>query len=145
MDILDTRDLNERLEEIEDDIETLKNVLQEAQEELDESEDDVPDADLIKAMDKAREVLDDYLYDTEEELNELRQLRAEIIDWKSGGATLINEDAFEEYAEELAEDVGAISRINSWPCTHIDWTAAAEELKGDYYEVQYQGNTYLVR
>lgn len=55
---------------------------------------------------------------------------------------LIPEDEFENYAEELAEDIGLIQRDANWPYTHIDWGAAADELKQDYSTVSVEGITY---
>lgn len=61
------------------------------------------------------------------------------------GATLIHEDYFEDYARELADELGFIDREASWPMRHIDWEAAANELATDYREVEFDGATYLVR
>jgi hypothetical protein len=76
------------------------------------------------------------------------------------GITLIRKDKFAEYAQEYAEDTGAfIHRIISprtyreeaidlsqeWPFRHIDWDAAADELAEDWFEVEFDGNTYLAR
>ena len=63
----------------------------------------------------------------------------------SYGVTLIREDCFEDYARELAEDIGAISKDTSWPATCIDWEQAANELKMDYTEVDFNGVSYYVR
>lgn len=65
-------------------------------------------------------------------------------DWR-GGATLIHEDYFEEYAEELAGDIGAINPTARWPLNHIDWESAAEELQQDYTAVEWDGHTYWTR
>ncbi len=65
-------------------------------------------------------------------------------DWQYG-ATLIHEDYFTTYAQDLAEDIGYIQRDVSWPYTHIDWDAAADELKVDYSEIEFDGHTYFVR
>lgn len=61
------------------------------------------------------------------------------------GVTLIPESEFEEYARELAEDIGAISGDGEWPGTCIDWTKAARELRMDYTTVEFEGTTYLYR
>ena len=58
---------------------------------------------------------------------------------------MILEDDFEDYARQLADDLGAIPDENRWPCTCIDWERAARELAMDYTSVEYQGDTYLVR
>lgn len=59
--------------------------------------------------------------------------------------TLIAESHFEDYARELAEDIGAIDKNASWPLNRIDWEAAAEDLKADYTEVVFDGRTYFIR
>jgi hypothetical protein len=59
--------------------------------------------------------------------------------------TLIHEDYFTEYAQELAEDIGAIDPSASWPLTCIDWDAAADALKYDYTTVRFDGDDYLIR
>ncbi len=82
------------------------------------------------------------------ELAALEALQAEAEgyspDWQYG-ATLIRDSYFETYAEELAEDIGAIDRNASWPLNHIDWKAAAEALQQDYTSVEFDGVTYWVR
>jgi hypothetical protein len=86
----------------------------------------------------------------EDDAQELAALKAlanqggYIGDWKYG-ATLINDDYFEEYARELAEDIGAISDDAKWPATCIDWGKAANELKMDYTSIDFAGSTYWVR
>ena len=58
---------------------------------------------------------------------------------------LIRDSYFEDYARELAEDCGAISRNSAWPLQHIDWKAAAEALQQDYMMVDYGQSTYWYR
>ena len=65
-------------------------------------------------------------------------------DW-SYGATLILDSYFEDYARELAEDIGAVPKDLSWPACHIDWEAAADALKMDYTEIEIDGLTYWAR
>lgn len=67
-----------------------------------------------------------------------------IEDW-SYGAHFIREDVFEDYAQELAEDIGAIDSDASWPLYCIDWERAANDLKMDYSAVEFLGHTYFVR
>lgn len=59
--------------------------------------------------------------------------------------TLIPEDEFEDYARELAEDIGAMPEGNDWPAYCIDWKRAARELAVDYMLVTYAGRDYYVR
>lgn len=83
-----------------------------------------------------------------EELKVLKELQDEAEgycpDWHHG-ATLISDDHFTEYAQELAEDIGAIKDNAGWPYDFIDWDAAAEALKMDYTQVVFDGTDYWVR
>src|SRR5215831_14568570 len=60
--------------------------------------------------------------DDADELKALEALAEEAegyCDW-TGGATLVADSYFERYAEQLAEDIGAIDRNATWPLTCID-------------------------
>ncbi len=59
--------------------------------------------------------------------------------------TMIPEYAWETYARELAEDIGAISKDNQWPVYCIDWEWAAEELAIDYNKLEVDGTLYYYR
>jgi antirestriction protein len=58
---------------------------------------------------------------------------------------LIPKRDFEQYAEELAEELGLIPEGNQWPTYCIDWERAARELAMDYTSVTYAGTDYLIR
>lgn len=102
---------------------------------------DLDDADDVKRM-------SDFDFEEVRELAHLMNLQEEAKgcapDWNHG-ATLIHEDYFVAYAQQLAEDIGAIQRDTSWPNNCIDWDAAADELKTDYTTVDFDGETYYVR
>lgn len=90
----------------------------------------------------------DYDSSDVDELRALLALREEIEDVNSEyhrGTTLISESYFEDYVKDYAEDTGAISRDLAWPLNCIDWEEAASQLKIDYSEVNFDGETYLVR
>ena len=112
MDIIDSRDVIERIEELED-IET---------ENIEE-------------------------YETEELLT-LRKLASEgndySEDWEYGKA-LIRDTYFKEYAQEFAESCGMISNNLKWPCNHIDWDSAINELQIDYAMIDFDGVDYWIR
>lgn len=82
------------------------------------------------------------------ELQSLRNLRDEAEgyapDWKYGEA-LILDSYFEDYAQQLAEDIGAIDKNASWPNNCIDWEKATRELQYDYMAVDFDGATYWIR
>lgn len=81
---------------------------------------------------------------TEEEGNALRELWEQITAYGSD-VQLINESALPEYAEQLAEDIGLTQSADTWPFSHIDWEAAADELASDMGTVDFDGVTYYVR
>lgn len=108
MPYMDTRDLVERREEIEDEVREEEN----------------PDLEQLKAIE---------------------DLAEEIGGEFEHGETMIPVSEFEDYAQELARDIGAISGEEGWPLRHIDWEAAARELKADYVEVSWEGTNFLVR
>lgn len=86
--------------------------------------------------------------DDARELVALLEFRAEMAgylpDWEYG-ATLIRDDYFVTYAQELAEDIGAISSDTSWPNGYIDWERAARDLRMDYTCAELDGVTYWGR
>ena len=141
MDILDTRDLNKRLKELEDEREALEESLTEARIEAmdcDTDEKEEYDDNVTDAIEALQEWDDEY----KEELDELYTMRDEIPEWRRG-ETLIAEEDFAEYAEQLADDLYGVK--HHWPFNHIDWDTAADELKSDYSSIDYQGTTYLYR
>lgn len=138
-DILDSRDVIARIDYLESERETIAEAL-----------DDVPplgDDEHATALAAAQEALADW---EEEEGAELRALKA-LADEASGsadwphGEALIRDSYFEDYARELAEDIGAMRDSDSWPYTCIDWEKAARELQYDYTSVDFAGVTYWIR
>lgn len=105
-DMLDSRDMEERRQELED-AKELHTDNPEEHPDLDEDE-----AELFKV------------------LNEIKA-ECESSGWKHG-IGFIRETYFKDYAQDLAEDIGAIPKDVSWPCSCIDWEQASDELKQDY-------------
>jgi len=87
---------------------------------------------------------------TEDDAAELAALRAlqdeaqSTPDWRYG-ETLIRDDYFTEYAQQLAEECDMVSEADRWPMTCIDWEEAARQLQVDYFTVDFDGVTYWVR
>lgn len=116
------------------------------------SEDILDSRDIIariKELEFGQENAKDISFDQEEQ-DELRILKAlaeegaSAPDWEHG-ETLIRDSYFRAYAEELAEDVCEMPSDVKWPYTHIDWDAAAEELKMDYFIVDFDGVEYWIQ
>ena len=75
----------------------------------------------------------------------LENQAADSPDWEYG-ELLIRDSFFKEYAQEFAEDVGAVDvSVTSWPLYCIDWERAARELKSDYFRVDFGGVDYWLR
>ncbi len=125
-DIIDSRDVIARIEELEAEMERLTD---------EDAEDRLTDKQWAES--------DDGL-----ELAALKNLADEAegyaADWRHGEA-LIRDSYFKEYAMQYAEDVGAINADASWPNTCIDWDQAARELQMDYTSVDFDGVTYWIR
>ena len=64
-------------------------------------------------------------------------------DWYPGA--MIRDSYFKEYAEQFADDIGAIDRNASWPLSCIDWDQAARELQMDYSAIEFDGVTFWYR
>ena len=123
-DILDSRDIIKRIEELEGECDDLYG-----------------------------DGWDDDTLPVEEDVGELDELRALIAfqdecegspDWIHGEA-VIRDTYFEDYARQLAEDIGAISGQEGWPLNCIDWEYAASELQTDYMSAEYDGVEYWIR
>jgi len=133
---LDTRDLAKRMDELED----LETALADAKEALADADPDEDNVALHEDLDRAIEDFDEAELD---ELKELREIQNYVSEFRHG-ETLIPEEDFVSYCQDLLEDVGDLPKdLPSYLV--IDWEATAENLKADYVDVEYLGNTYLVR
>lgn len=80
----------------------------------------------------------------------LQNLKEQYVDsfgadsWEFG-AQFIRYDNMEDYAQELANDIGVIHGDLQWPLNCIDWEQAARELAMDYTEFDFDGVEYLAR
>ena len=140
-DILDSRDVIARIEYLQDERAALADRLEELQ------GDEV--TNHVSEIAEAEAALDEW--DASEEGAELKSLQSfaeeaegYCSDWKHGEA-LIRDSHFEEYAQQLAEDIGAIPDDAKWPCDCIDWEKAASELRMDYTAVSFGKVTYWTR
>jgi len=110
--------------------------------------DDILDSrDIMARIEELEESGEDRTEQETEELRALQALTEEACgspDWEHG-ETLIRDTYFKSYAQELAEDIGAIDRNASWPSRCIDWEQAADELKQDYFSADFDGVTYWIR
>jgi hypothetical protein len=61
---------------------------------------------------------------------------------KYSTCVMIPEHGFLEHAKWMAYETFDSATLDSWPFTHVDWEAAAEEHKGEYDSVVVDGTTY---
>ena len=115
-DIINSRDVDSRIEELEAERDALLGA-------LDEWGDGEELAALVAFRDEAEGYCGDWRY----------------------GETLIRDSYFQDYAQELADDIGALGKDTRWPYTCIDWDQAARELQMDYSSAELDGVTYWFR
>jgi hypothetical protein len=125
-DIFDSRDLIDRLEELE-----------------------ALEANFLDDDDDAtQEDVDEWTRDLDDELATLRNFAEDAQyceDWEYG-ATFIHEDYFTLYSKELTSDLGYIpDNLPDFIEDNIDWEGVADDLKVDYSEYTLDGNTYYAR
>jgi hypothetical protein len=139
--VIDSRDITERIAELDelltdkmlrrDELLELETLTDEESEELETLKEELnPDADDVAEL----QILQEFA----------EECSGNAPDWEYG-ETIIADSHFEEYAQELAEDCGMVPKDLAWPCTHIDWEAAAEALKQDYACVTLEGNEFWIR
>ena len=136
-DVLDVRDIIERFEELEESRDAFQS-----ENELEDYQGEKTSAEKWGEW---------------EDENEYNNIKGLLEDLKGNGGdeqwrgewyplTLIREDYFEDYCEELVSDIGGLPReIPSYIV--IDWSKTAENLKVDftYFSVDFDGETYWTR
>ena len=138
MSYIDTRDLIETRDELKQEI--LDSFLENFPhyEEMTESFEDI----LFE-----EEEIESWKQDWQEEINQITcidEVEDEIGSEFDFGVTLIAEDDFTDYVEDYLKGCGYISDdFPSW--IEIDWEATAENVKQDYSELEYEGETYFYR
>ena len=129
--IIDSRDVIAHIEFLESEIADLEEAAEETR-----TEDGETDADIIDRIAELRTDLEPW--------TELASEGETLSDWMYG-ETLIRDSCFQEYAEELANDICNLEQSQDWPFRHIDWEAAADELRQDYTVLEFAGYTYYAR
>jgi hypothetical protein len=136
-DIIDSRDVIARIDELREEREALQERFDEAKE-----------SQSPAAIEQTEDELATWDAENAEELKALESLADEAsgyaADWQYGEA-LIRDSYFKTYAQELAEDIGAINRDATWPNNCIDWDQATRELQMDYTSVSFDGVDYWIR
>lgn len=91
------------------------------------------------------EGLDDEDMERLEALQDLEiNLGSDLKEYARNESTLVPESEFQDYAEALASDIGMVD-TESAIYQYVNWAKWADDLKIDYTEVDFDGNTYLIR
>lgn len=167
-DAIDSLSIIDRIEELKGEREALQDDIDQASDEFDaleaelaeaeaiaEDEEDADTSELETGVHAARVALETATeslteWDDSEEADELKVLKKLAADAEQysadwiHGETLIHEDYWVEYCEELCKDIGDMPKeIPSYIV--IDWEATADNLKMDYSEVDFDGEAYYIR
>lgn len=165
-DIIDSRDIQARFEELNDECESLVNSLEEAEKDFKEYLETADEELTEKCEDfeanckTFRETIDvakdslaafNQSFDKDEldTLTEVIRQGEDSPDW-SYGECLIHESYFTQYIEDLIKDCYEMPKelqSGRWPWNHfsLDYEGAAEEAKSDYFEIDVNGHTYFIR
>ena len=137
---INTRDLVEERDELKGQI--LDNFNETFNAELDDF-DEIDEASENIDEDE-RDNFKTYWEDEYQHIEAINEIEDEVGGEFEYGCTLIEEDDFEDYVRELLVDRGYISKdLPTW--MEIDWEATAENVKKDYSELEYKGETCYFR
>lgn len=162
-DIIDSRAIIARLEELQGDLDSLNQDVEDAQEAFDEAveqanttgkvADNVARAEALDTLNEARGLRDEWQQsDVAKEYDMLKRVAAEgeyYSDWHYG-ETLIKSTYFVTYIEQLIDECYEIPkdmRSGRWPYRHItmDYEAAAAEAEQDYATITVGDDDYFIR
>jgi len=132
-DVIDTRDLNDDLEELQNELDRMV----ELKEELVATED--PD----EGMELQEEYDDLFLNWDGDTFAKLIEMRDEIPEWEDGNV-LVADHYWVDYVMEMLADIGDLpAEIPSYIV--IDEKATAENIQVDYSYIEYEGTDYWFR
>ena len=110
--------------------------------------DTIDGRDIIKRVAEIDDAVSEDDYSDIDELEALSSIIDQVGDCVNfeNGESLIHEDYFTEYCQELCEDDGDIPKELPWYVeNHIDWKGVARERKQDYVEVDFDGVSYFMK
>jgi hypothetical protein len=124
-----------------------ETVLSEYNAYFDEELDYYDDIEFSEDYDEGEDPKDIFTKEWIDELNSIREideLETEVGNEFQHGCTLIPIEEFEDYCKDLLKECGYISKdFPSWIV--VDYDATANNMKVDYTEVEFRGDTYFVR
>jgi len=146
-DVFDSRDLIEYKEFLEGELVDLFNSYLEGHNQDAAEGEEAEEISDISEVDFNLEGFKELNGEEIEEYEEIKSFCNELEEYAPDfphGESIIHENYFEDYARQLVEDCGYISKdFPSWIA--IDWESTAEAVKQDYTGVDFQGSTYYIR
>ena len=143
--LIDPRDIGQRINELESERGNFEGTIEDLEEGRVTAV-NTGTADEVIALNEeiaeARAALEEW--DNSDEARELKTLK-DFWDDIDQNESLIADSYFEEYAQELAEELGYMDSANRWPYTCIDWEQAARGLQQDYSLVTLADSEYWQR
>lgn len=138
MSYIDTRDLIEERDNLKEQI--LDDFNDRFNTELKYLNDEV----LQNIKQEERDDFKSYWKDEYQQIDDIDEVENAVGSEFDYGCTLIEEDDFEDYVKDMLIDGGYNSKdLPIW--IEIDWSATAENVKQDYSELEYKGDTYYFR
>ena len=139
---IDTRDLIQERDELKETILSEYNVY------FDEELDSYDEIEFSEDYDEGEDPKDIFTKEWIDELNSIREideLETEVGNEFQHGCTLIPIEEFEDYCKDLLkEEHGYIPKDSPYWIV-IDYNETANNMKADYTEVEFRGDTYLFR
>lgn len=135
--VLDSFDIISRIEELQEERESLK---------LDEDQEFENEEDKAEAEEDAEQALADWDAENGKELTELLALEKDArgcSDWDHG-ETLIREDYWREYIKELLEDCGDVPAALPGYIA-VDWETTCANIAQDYSIISFGNTDYYIR
>lgn len=145
MSYIDTRDLIEERDNLKEQIlDDFNDRFYTELDDFDEIETYLNDEASENIDEDERDDFKSYWEDEYQQIDDIDEVENAVGSEFTYGCTLIEEDDFEDYVRELLVDCGYISKdFPHW--IEIDWEATSENVKQDYSELEYKGETYYFR
>lgn len=138
--MIDTRDLVEKREELQTNlVNSFNDYFDTEIEDFDELTKHIDSSENEDVQEWREDNSDDF-----EHIEEIDELEDEISEF-SFGETLIPEDDFTEYCEDMVNDCYDMKNVPGFIKDNINWEDVASDISVDYTNVTYQGESYLVR
>lgn len=157
MDIVDTRDIISRIEELDDELSELQDEIEDLESDVEGVEfskrhtDDIDqiqsyDDNIAELNEKIKDKKNYILNTLQPELDHLNETIDDVGSEAIRGVTLIHEDYFTDYVKDMLLDCGDIPQDLPWYIEDaIDWDRVATTLRQDYVSTTYDGEDYLFR